>query len=275
VSDNCPALPDGVEPRPQRVSLQRTTRNAVYKFVLSETADRRAPALKDAPAGPTPAEPVSAGSTLAEPASAESAPDEPVPAKSAPDEPVPAESAPVEPTNTESKLRTSENDVGEPKKKSDYYSDDEADIIMGSPKEPQNKKTAKPDFNAIADRNPIVWQAVFFLCALHSFIDNASVTEMDAFITKYITCGIEPFEKFAESVKKDHCSIENAILDRTINNGMIEGFNNKIKLLRRIRYGHSKHELLNAFSVLSTLKNGKFRFSDFTPVKYRDLTAVS
>ena len=146
---------------------------------------------------------------------------------------------------------------------------------MGSHKEPQNKKIIKPNFNAIADRSPIVWQCVFFLCALHSFIDNASVAEMDAFITKYISCGIEAFEKFAESVKKDHRSIENAILDRTINNGMIEGFNDKIKLLRRIRYGRSKHELLNAFSTLSTLKNGKFRFSDFTPVKYRDLIAAS
>jgi transposase len=144
---------------------------------------------------------------------------------------------------------------------------------MGSLKEPQDKKTVKPDFNAIADRNPIVWQSVHFLCDLHSFIDNASVTEMDAFITKYISCGIEPFETYAKGIKKDHCSVENAILDRTVNNGMIEGFNNKIKLMRRVHYGRSKVELLNAFSVLSTQE--KFRYSNYTPMKYRHSKAAS
>jgi hypothetical protein len=37
----CTQLPDGVPPRPPRVSLQRTTKTAVYKFVLHETAVRR------------------------------------------------------------------------------------------------------------------------------------------------------------------------------------------------------------------------------------------
>ena len=37
----CTRLPDGVPPRPPRVSLQRTTKTAVYKFVLHETAVRR------------------------------------------------------------------------------------------------------------------------------------------------------------------------------------------------------------------------------------------
>jgi hypothetical protein len=37
----CTQLLDGVSPRPPRVSLQRTTKTAVYKFVLHETAVRR------------------------------------------------------------------------------------------------------------------------------------------------------------------------------------------------------------------------------------------
>ena len=287
---SCPVLPDGIEPRPPRVSLQRTTRNAVYRFVLREAADIRSSVLKDAPVKPAADDP-----TPINPAADDPAPGEPVPVEPAADVPAPVEHAagepvhdefiqnePVhdesihnEPANTETEPGDSESSAVEPKKKSDYYSDEVADIIMGSSKKPQNKKNAKPDFKAIADQNLIVWQAIFFLCALHNFIDNASVIEMDAFIKKYISCGIGPFEKFAESIKKDRCSVENAILDRTVNNGMIEGFNNKIKLMRKIRYGRSEDELVNAFSVLSTLKNGKFRFSDFAPVKYKNWAAAS
>jgi len=92
-------------------------------------------------------------------------------------------------------------------------------------------------------------------------MDNASTDEMDIFISKYSQCGIESFEKYAKGIGKDYDSIKNAILNRDISNGQIEGFNNKIKLLRKIRYGRSKVELLNAFSVLST--QPRFRYSNY------------
>jgi len=48
---------------------------------------------------------------------------------------------------------------------------------------------------------------------------------------------------------------------------MIEGFNDKIKLLRKIRYGRAKEELINAVSVLST--QPRFRYSNYTALKLK------
>jgi hypothetical protein len=103
---------------------------------------------------------------------------------------------------------------------------------------------------------------------MHCFIDEASILKMDIFIEKYGKCGIAPFERFAKAIKDDYQAFKSAILNRNINNGQIEGFNNKIKLLRRIRYGRSKDELVNAFCVLATVP--KFRYSNFLPVKYKN-----
>jgi len=85
------------------------------------------------------------------------------------------------------------------------------------------------------------------------------------FITKYSTCSITPFERYAKGLKEDYTAVKNAILNRDVNNGQIEGFNDKIKLLRRIRFGRAKDELVNAFSVLST--QPKFCYSDYPVVK--------
>jgi len=131
----------------------------------------------------------------------------------------------------------------------------------------EKKTNTKPNFDAIAGKNPIVGQSIDFLCGLHSFIDKASPIDMDTFIKKYSECGIAPFERYAKGIQDDRAAVENAILNRNINNGQMEGFNDKIKLLRRIRFGRSKEELLNAFSVLST--QPKFRYSNYPAVKYK------
>ena len=214
--DNNTPPPNGIAPRPQRVSIQRTTKTAVYKFVLHEASVRRE----------------------VEREAGHNKPDLPA------DKPVPAEEAEKAPR----------------KKGSAFYSEGIAEIIKGKEKTPSDeKKNIKPDFKSIADQNPVIWQSVDFLCDLHSFIDKGSTAGMDMFIAKYSGCGISPFEKYAKGIKSDYQAVENAILNRDINNGQIEGFNDKIKLLRRIRFGRSKEELVNAFSVLST--QPKFRYS--------------
>jgi transposase len=97
---------------------------------------------------------------------------------------------------------------------------------------------------------------------MHAFIDNADVQGLDTFIDKYSICGTESFEKFAKGLRADYNSVKFAILNRDVNNGMIEGFNDKIKLLRKIRYGRAKEELVNAVSVLST--QPRFRYSNYS-----------
>ena len=116
------------------------------------------------------------------------------------------------------------------------------------------------------DKYPIVSQSIGFLSELHHCIDNADIQGLDQFIAKYSACGIRAFETYAKGLKADYASVKNAILNRNINNGMIEGFNDKIKLMRKIRFGRAKEELINAVSVLST--QAKFHYSDYTPIKH-------
>ncbi len=102
---------------------------------------------------------------------------------------------------------------------------------------------------------------------LHKFIDDASVSGLTAFIENYKACGVDPFVSYARGLEKDFDSVKNAILNRTISNGPIEGINNKIKLLRRTRYGRAKIELINALAVLSSID--KFRYANYNVVKNR------
>ena len=108
-------------------------------------------------------------------------------------------------------------------------------------------------------------QSIGFLSDLHCCIDNADIQGLDQFVAKYSACGIQPFETYAKGLKEDYDAMKNAILNRGINNGMIEGFNDKIKLLRKIRYGRAKEELINAVSVLST--QPRFRYCDHAVVR--------
>ena len=80
-------------------------------------------------------------------------------------------------------------------------------------------------------------------------------------IDKYQDSEYEPFKKYVKGLNEDFDAVKNAILNRHINNGAIEGVNNKIKMLRRIRYGRAKTELVCAFSVLSSIP--KFSYSDY------------
>lgn len=97
------------------------------------------------------------------------------------------------------------------------------------------------------------------------FIDDASVPGLTAFINNYKACGVDLFETYAKGLCEDFSAVKNAILNRNISNGPIEGINNKIKLLRRTRYGRAKIELTNAVAVLSSID--KFRYTDYIVVK--------
>ena len=69
------------------------------------------------------------------------------------------------------------------------------------------------------------------------FIDDADVPGLTTFISNYKKCGVDLFETYAKGLEEDFNAVKNAILNRNISNGPIEGVNNKIKLIRRKRYG--------------------------------------
>ena len=96
---------------------------------------------------------------------------------------------------------------------------------------------------------------------MHQVFDGGSVILLHEFINKYIESKYETFTKYVKGLKQDLDAVENAILNRNISNGPIEGVNNKIKLLRRIRYGRAGPELVNAVSVLSSIS--KFTYAEY------------
>lgn len=131
----------------------------------------------------------------------------------------------------------------------------------------QGKKNEIPDFKKLEASHAIIGQSIVFLSELHTFIDEASVSGLTGFIDKYKVCGVDSFARYARGLEADFEAVKNAILNRSISNGPIEGINNLIKLLRRIRYGRSGTGLINAVAVLHSA--GTFRYSDYTALKAR------
>lgn len=115
------------------------------------------------------------------------------------------------------------------------------------------KKKETINYKELEKKHPVIRHSIEFLSDVHQAFDGGSVPLLHEFINKYTESEYEPFVKYAKGLKNDLAAVENAILNRHISNGPIEGINNKIKLLRRIRYGRSQAELLNAVSVLSSI----------------------
>ena len=116
----------------------------------------------------------------------------------------------------------------------------------------KNVKKQKIDFKVLENEYPVIQYSIEFLCDMHQAFDGANVPLLHECIDKYTKSQYEQFAKYAKGLKDDLVAVENAILNRHISNGPIEGINTKIKLLRRIRYGRAGTELLNAVSVLSS-----------------------
>lgn len=65
------------------------------------------------------------------------------------------------------------------------------------------------------------------------------------FIEKFKTCSIQEISSFALGLEKDIMAIENAV-SSPLSNGFVEGMNNKLKLIKRMMYGHCGKNLLTA-----------------------------
>ena len=88
------------------------------------------------------------------------------------------------------------------------------------------------------------------LVSFYEILLSADVNKLDDFICKYQNDSIETIATFASGLKKDYDAVKNSLLYPEISNGPIEGFNNKIKMIRRRGYGRAGLELTNALAVL-------------------------
>jgi transposase len=155
-----------------------------------------------------------------------------------------------EPTSN-SKNRDNQSESGEWINKSSY-ADSVARIIFDTkPKEknPQ-KKVSDEAFEHIKSKFGCIQHLTDFLVSFHDVFLSLDVAKLDSFIRKYKNDAIESVSTFASGLKKDYDAIKNSIIYPDISNGPLEGFNGKIKMIKRRSYGRAGIELLNAYAVL-------------------------
>ena len=87
----------------------------------------------------------------------------------------------------------------------------------------------------------------------HNCLNETSATQIDRYIYEYSKSKIAPIKKFTKSLSKDLAAIKEAIKTK-ITSGFVEGGNNKIKLIKRLRYGRMKFTRLKQ-KILTIAKN--------------------
>lgn len=75
--------------------------------------------------------------------------------------------------------------------------------------------------------------------------ENKSTDLLEIFINKYIKSNISCLKSFANGLKLDLGAVENSVTS-PYSNGILEGNNNRLKVIKRVMYGKAKLPLLRA-----------------------------
>ena len=96
------------------------------------------------------------------------------------------------------------------------------------------------------------WFKTLYNCAyeFRSIIMGHTVSHLADWIRKYETTTIARLHQLIKGIKLDIAAIENAIR-YPISNGRVEGFVNKIKMVKRTMYGRAGLDLLKRKLVLN------------------------
>jgi transposase len=157
----------------------------------------------------------------------------------------------LEESPSNSKNRDNQSESGEWINKSNY-ADSVARIIFDTKpkqKKPQKKLSDKA-FEHIKSKFGYIQHLTDFLVSFHDVFLSLDVAKLDSFIRNYKNDAIESVSTFASGLKKDYDAVRNSLLYPRISNGPTEGFNNKLKMIKRRSYGRAGIELLNAYAVL-------------------------
>ncbi len=68
--------------------------------------------------------------------------------------------------------------------------------------------------------------------------------QLDEWMKKYTSSHVYGLKAFATNLRNDYDAVKNAITQTDISNGMVEGYNNKLKAIKRIMYGRASIPLL-------------------------------
>ncbi|WP_243134804.1 transposase [Acetobacterium wieringae] len=92
---------------------------------------------------------------------------------------------------------------------------------------------------------PIIWELYKCVKEFRRVFKEKSLPQLYLFIDRYKESELKPLAIFATGLEKDLEAVENAVMS-DLSNGFVEGFNNKLKMIKRTMYGRCGQKLLTA-----------------------------
>ena len=100
-----------------------------------------------------------------------------------------------------------------------------------------------PDRDFIFGKHPALSQMSQCIQDFRAVFDRKDTALLQRFVEQYSSSTIKPIRSFASGLKSDMEAVKNAVISN-LNNGFVEGNNNKIKAIKRVMYGRAKIDLL-------------------------------
>ena len=113
-----------------------------------------------------------------------------------------------------------------------------------------NVEMNNDDRTYIFGKYPILEEICNVICDFRDIYDKEDTKLLDNFINKYLKSSIPCIKSFANGLKLDITAVKNSVTSE-LNNGFVEGCNNKVKLIKRSMFGRAKLKLLRAKILLA------------------------
>lgn len=116
---------------------------------------------------------------------------------------------------------------------------------------PENRGTeAQALVEKLTTQHPDLAIAIEFADEFLHLIRQRKGGAFDAWVSKVLKSSLSPFQAFAEGLLDDYDAVKMS-MTLSISNGVVEGLNNRLKLLKRQMYGRAELGLLNKRFVLA------------------------
>ena len=116
------------------------------------------------------------------------------------------------------------------------------------------KELSREESRLIRNLQKLDWFATLYKAAFSfcHILKNGIPEELDSWIQEFQNSSIYQLKRFVSGFKADIRAIKNCIL-YPISNGIVEGFVNKIKAVKRLMYGRAGLELIKRKLILEPL----------------------
>ena len=102
----------------------------------------------------------------------------------------------------------------------------------------------------LREQHPDLAITIEFADEFLQLIRQRKAEALDAWISKVLKSSLKPFQAFAEGLLDDYDAVKMSMI-LNISNGVVEGFNNRLKLLKRQMYGRAGLALLSKRFILA------------------------